>query len=74
MSYNPIVVASHPRSGTHLVIDLLRRQFSDVGGHKWPLEPNDYLYVNLERFRGRDRKLSPEKAKTILNRAKRPVI
>ncbi len=44
----PIEVASHMRSGTHLMIDLLRRQFADCGSWKWPGERNDMLYLPLD--------------------------
>src|SRR4051794_27731921 len=41
----PVVVASHPRSGTHLLIDLLRRQFPACASWKYPLERMDRLYL-----------------------------
>ena len=35
----PVVVASHPRSGTHLMIDVIRRHFKPCRGWKWPGRP-----------------------------------
>jgi len=44
----PIVISSHRRSGTHLTIDLIRRQFRECVSWKWPLRPNTALYWNLD--------------------------
>lgn len=43
-----MLVATHPRSGTHLTIDLLRRNFSELHSRKRPLEPLDTLYVPID--------------------------
>lgn len=43
-----VVVATHPRSGTHLTIDLLRRNFSALHSKKRLLEPLDSLYVPID--------------------------
>ncbi|MCC6580635.1 MAG: sulfotransferase domain-containing protein [Phycisphaeraceae bacterium] len=68
----PVIVASHPRSGTHLTIDLLRRQFADCDAAKWWGERNDRVYLPLEPLaRGA---LNPAVALRVLRRAKRPVI
>lgn len=71
----PIVVATHPRSGTHLTIDLLRRQFEECKGWLWFGETLHHLYLNLDRL---DEVTKPEltlpKAKNILQRADRPVV
>lgn len=45
---SPIVVASFPRSGTHLTIDVLRNQFKECRTWIWPGERSDHLYVPLE--------------------------
>lgn len=74
MSHRPIVIASHPRSGTHLLIDVLRRNFQEVGGFKYPLEPLDRLYLNLERLSSVERRLGIDRAGTILNRSAHPII
>lgn len=44
----PILIASHPRSGTHLTIDLLRRQFRECASWKYPGESLGRLYLALE--------------------------
>ena len=46
----PILIASHPRSGTHLTIDLLRKQFQECQSYKRLGEPFDRLYLALEAF------------------------
>lgn len=43
-----VVVATHPRSGTHLTIDLLRRNFAELKSRKRRLEPLDTLYVPID--------------------------
>ena len=43
-----VLVATHPRSGTHLTIDLLRRNFPDLDSRKKRLEPLDALYVAID--------------------------
>ncbi len=40
----PILIASHPRSGTHLTIDLLRKQFLECQSSKRLGEPLDKIY------------------------------
>ncbi|MGH1579305.1 sulfotransferase domain-containing protein [Planktotalea sp.] len=70
----PIIVASHPRSGTHLVMDLLRRQFSSL--HNWRFFglPLDHLYLNLERLGADHRRFSQAQARKIVNRPKRALL
>lgn len=41
------------RSGTHLTIDLIRKQF-DIGGFKYPGEPLDCLYLPLDTLATED--------------------
>lgn len=43
-----VIVASHRRSGTHLTIDLLRRQFTGCASWKWPGDALDRLYLNFD--------------------------
>ncbi|HAI14035.1 MAG TPA: hypothetical protein DCM28_20185 [Phycisphaerales bacterium] len=45
---DPIIVCSFPRSGTHLTIDLIRKQFHETRPWKYLLERNDHLYVPIE--------------------------
>lgn len=79
----PVVVVSFPRSGTHLTLDLLRRQFEVCDSWKWFGERNDSLYVDLDRLlpthfdsaSGRDcSPLSEGKALDRLLRTQRPLI
>ena len=70
-AYDPILVASHPRSGTHLVIDLLRRQFKSTRNWRWWGLPLDYLYLNLERLGSSNRRFSDKLARKIVNRPRR---
>ena len=44
---NPIIVVTFMRSGTHLTMDLIRKQF-DIGGYKYPGETLDALYLPLD--------------------------
>ncbi len=48
ISTRPVVVASHPRSGTHLMIDVIRHHFSACRGWKWPGEPFERLFVDVD--------------------------
>lgn len=70
----PILVASHPRSGTHLTIDLLRRQFSECSSWKYPGEPLDRLYLAVEGLIATQKKISAKTAKSILRRSPRPLL
>lgn len=47
---NPIVVKSHPRSGTHLCIDTLRRQFRSCRIYNDPFKRLDNLYFSIEEL------------------------
>jgi hypothetical protein len=73
---DPIVIISHPRSGTHLTIDLLRKQFKECVSYKWPLEPQHYLYLSIEGFLEKNprRRMREETALKIVRRPKRPII
>lgn len=70
----PILIASHPRSGTHLTIDLLRKQFLECQSTKRLGEPLDRLYFALESFVLQSNPLPEAKALDILHRAARPTI
>jgi hypothetical protein len=70
----PVLVASHPRSGTHLVMDLLRRQFRSLNTWRaWGL-PLDYLYLNLERLGADSRRFPEALARRIVNRPRRALL
>jgi len=71
----PIIVATHPRSGTHLTIDLLRKQFPECQGWLWFGETLHHLYLDLDHLA---RDCSPckgiEKATRLLQRTERPIV
>ncbi len=69
----PIVVASHPRSGTHLLLDTLRRQFEACQSWKWPGERLDRLYCNVDEVPG-DMLLDERTARRVLRRTARPLV
>lgn len=70
----PLIIASHPRSGTHLVMDTLRRNFPACASWKWPLERVDRLYLNVESLMQRNGRVSLRTARRILNRTPRPLV
>ncbi len=72
----PILIISHPRSGTHLTIDSLRRQFEECKSYKYPFETQSHLYLPIEGFLEKiDRKrLTERKALKIIQRPQRPII
>jgi len=73
---NPCVVSTFMRSGTHLMIDLIRRQFPAFRSWKFPLEKNDCLYlavdVMIPGFAGNP--WGDLRARKILRRPKRPLL
>jgi hypothetical protein len=75
LNVRPIVISSHPRSGTHASIDFFRRQFAVCRSWKYPGEGSHKLYLFLESLvepvRGA---LSEEQALSILRRTPRPLI
>jgi len=70
----PIVIASHRRSGTHLAIDLFRRQFRECGSWKFPGERNDRLYVNLDMVLDQNKELPASVACKILRRTAKALL
>lgn len=73
-SSRPILIASHPRSGTHLTIDVLRKHFKDCAAWKYPGEPLDRLYLALEGLTAAQNRISKPTAETILRRSPRPLL
>ncbi len=69
-----LVVATHRRSGTHLSIDLLRRQLRECRARKRLGEGLDALYLNLDRLDTPRRPLSEDAALELLRRAPRPLV
>jgi hypothetical protein len=71
----PVVIASHPRSGTHLAIDLIRRQFSEYKSWKYPGESTQNLYLDLGRLLPKhNRRIDSSNAIKLLQRPDRPII
>lgn len=69
---DPVMIATHRRSGTHLLIDFLRRQFPSFQSWKFPGEPADRLYLAMGSLaRGMTHKST---ARRILRRAARPIL
>lgn len=66
-------MASHPRSGTHLLLDTLRRQFDACQSWKWPGERLDRLYCNIDELPG-DGLLDDRTARRILRRTEHPLV
>ena len=70
-----IVIATHPRSGTHLTIDLLRKQFRECQAWLWYGETLHHSYLNLDHLSSqRKPHINFNQAINILNRASRPLI
>jgi hypothetical protein len=70
----PVVVASHPRSGTHLLIDTLRLNFPDCKSWKWWGERKDRLYLNVISLNKCRNLVSEVRAMQILRRARNPIV
>lgn len=72
----PILVASHERSGTHLFMDLLRRQFPDCRGRVGRfVNPHDSLYFSIDRLNaGHHRPGKPEDCERVLAAIRRPCL
>lgn len=71
----PIFVISHRRSGTHLMIDTLRRQFDSCRSWKWFGEYLHHLYLDIDLMRpDHDWYVSASKAARLLSRAERPIV
>lgn len=45
---DPVVVSSFMRSGTHLTLDFIRKNFENVGARKLPFERNDNVYLPID--------------------------
>jgi len=70
----PIVIATHMRSGTHLTLDLLRRQFQSCNAWKFPGEANDSMYLALDVLSGLKASWGEKRARRILSRSRRPLL
>lgn len=72
----PLIVASHRRSGTHMTIDFLRRQFPETRVRKLPMKAMDRLYLNLDALVNEfhPRSVTGREARNILSRASLPIV
>jgi hypothetical protein len=71
----PVLVASHRRSGTHLTLDLIRRNFPACAPRMLPLENPHDSYLNLDRFEaGHPVACGEREALRILGKAARPLL
>jgi len=69
---DPVLVATHRRSGTHLLIDLIRGQFPECRSWKFPGEDTNRLYLPMGGLaRGR---MPWTTARRIIARPKRPIL
>ena len=72
---NPVVVATHMRSGTHLMIDFLRWHFESCNSWKWPGERTDSLYLALDVLScNLSANWGARRAARILGRPARPIL
>lgn len=71
----PVMVVSHYRSGTHLVMDLLRRQFKAFRPRMKPLESIHASYLSIDRFNtDSHRPIGPPEALRLLRKARRATL
>lgn len=71
----PIFVVTHPRSGTHLTIDFLRKQFRECQSWLWWGETIHHSYLTLDHLSPQSSPhIQPTKALEILSRCSRPII
>jgi hypothetical protein len=70
----PIIVASHPRSGTHLLIDCLRLNFAECHSWKYPLERINRLYLSWASLCGEAPHLTDRASARTLARVARPLV
>ncbi len=69
---DPVMIATHRRSGTHLLIDFIRRQFRECQSWKLPGENTNRLYLPMGGLAmGRLKKTT---ARRIIARPKRPIL
>ena len=71
---SPIVVATHPRSGTHLMIDALRWRAPECRVWKLPFEPLERVYSTTEELVPARPTASKLAVLSTLLRASRPLV
>lgn len=70
-----LIVATHPRSGTHLTIDLLRKQFRECQAWLRFGETLHYSYIDLDHLMQVNKPyLSESKAMNLLSRPSIPLV
>jgi len=69
---DPVTVFTFGRSGTHMVIDLIRHQFTAFAAWKYPGAPNDSVFTWLDQLAIGAKPLDRQIAR--LGRAKRPIL
>lgn len=74
LGVRPVVVASHPRSGTHLCLDTLRMNLPACAAWKRPFERADRLYVDIDATAENPTALPASLLLRVLGRARRPLI
>lgn len=74
MKYRPILIASHPRSGTHLTIDFIRKTFPSTASWRFWGLPLNRLYLNIETLTYKHRRADYALARRILERPDRPLM
>ena len=74
--HRPIIIVTHKRSGTHLTLDIFRRQFSECDAWKWWGENNSRLYLTLEALYDPQAtpRISERQAIRVLRRCERPLV
>lgn len=72
----PIIIVAHPRSGSHLTIDLLRKQFQECKSWKHLGETKTRLYLDFDKLAPKMQESEAKRklALGLLNRAPRPII
>ena len=72
----PIIITSHPRSGTHLTIDLIRRQFPETRiKKKWRSNSSSFLSIGSFNVRNATLRLKEEeKALKLISSCRYPII
>jgi len=72
----PIIVGSHRRSGTHMLIDTIRMNFAPARARRaFGVNPHFWAYLNIDRLNPENKvPITPDGVDATLARATRPVI
>lgn len=74
MTLRPVLVASHPRSGTHFMIDFIRKNIPSTASWRFWGLPLNRLYLNIETLTSRHRPVGHKLARRIVERPQRPLM